>query len=101
VVLDACLPTAALRREAAALAERHGARFVFVQCAPPGAVVEARLRARGWHAAAAELAARWSPPGADAPGELLRLDTALPREEWLAALAPLLEKPLVPAAPLP
>ena len=101
VVLDACLPTAKLRRDAAALAERHGARFVFVQCAPPGAAVQARLRARGWDAAAAELAARWSPPGADAPGELLRIDSAQPREEWLAALAPLLDKSLVPAAPLP
>jgi hypothetical protein len=101
VVLDACLPSAALRREAAALAERHGARFVFVQCAPPGAAVAARLCARGWDAAAAELAARWSPPGADAPGELLRIDTALPRAEWLAALAPVLEKSLAPAAPLP
>jgi len=101
VVLDACLPSSKLRRGAAALAERHGARFVFVHCAPPEGVVDARLHARGWDEAAAELAVRWSPPAADAPGELLRIDTALPRAEWLAALAPLLEKPLVPAAPLP
>jgi uncharacterized protein len=100
-VLDACFPSGALRRETAALAERHGARFVFVHCAPPAAAVEARLRARDWHAAAADLAAHWSPPGADAPGELLRIDTALRREEWLAALAPLFEKTLVPAASLP
>jgi hypothetical protein len=101
VVLDAGLPSAVLRREAESLAERHGARFVFVECAPPGAAVATRPCARGRDAAAAELAARWSPPGADAPRELLRIDAALPRAEWLAALAPVLEKSLAPAAPLP
>jgi hypothetical protein len=91
VVLDACFPDAQRRQAAAALAERHGAPFAFVHCDPPPAEIEARLQARdvrdgaaggGWHALARELAAHWEPPG---PG-WLRVDTSLPKTEWLAAV---------------
>lgn len=93
VVLDACFPDATRRHEAAALAERHGARFVFVHCDPPAAEIEARLRKRdvrdgaGWFAVASDLAARWQPPGPGEPGALLRIDTSLPEKDWIASLS--------------
>ncbi len=99
VVLDACFPDATRRRAAAALAERHGARFVFVHCDAPAAAVADRLRALdardgttlfGWHSLAGQLAARWQAPEAGEAGEVLRVDTARPEEEWEAALAPVL-----------
>ena len=83
-VLDACFPDGARRRAAADLAERHGARFVFVHCDPPAAAIEERLRARdardgttlfGWHSLAAQLASRWEAPAAGEPGEVLRVDS--------------------------
>jgi hypothetical protein len=104
VVLDACFPDPARRREAAALAERHGARFVFLHCDPAAAEIDERLRKRdardgaGWFAIASDFAARWQPPGPDEPGPPLRVDTGLPEAEWMAALAPALEAWLVKPA---
>jgi len=97
VVLDACFPDAARRGEAAALAARHGARFVFVHCDPPAAEIEARLRKRDardgadWFAIASDFAARWQPPGPAEPGPPLRVDTSLPEKAWMASLTPALE----------
>jgi uncharacterized protein len=97
VVLDACFPDATRRLAAAALAERHGARFVFVHCDPPAADIEARLRKRdardggGWFAIASDFRARWRPPTPDEPGPPLRVDTSLSKKRWMAALAPALE----------
>jgi predicted kinase len=98
VVLDACFPTAARRAAAAALAERHGARFVFAYCDAPPAAIAARLRLRdvrdvrdaaapgGWEKIARELEAQWEPPRHGEPGRLVRIDTSLPRGAWLRAL---------------
>lgn len=78
VVIDSCFPRLAQRRAAAALAERHGARFVFVHCDPAPAEIEARLARREardggeWRALAAA-AAEWEPLRADEPGRHLRL----------------------------
>jgi predicted kinase len=82
VVLDACFPTAQLRIGVTTEAERHGVPCVFVHCDPERASIEARLRKRDardgaagdWQALAAELAARWEPPGAG----WLRIDTGVP-----------------------
>jgi predicted kinase len=88
VVLDACFPAAQLRRDVTTLAERHGVPCVFVHCDPPAAAIEARLRERDardgaagdWRALAAELAARWEPPGP----AWLRVDTSSPKAVWMA-----------------
>lgn len=95
VILDACFPTAERRREAASLAERCGARFVFVHCDPAPEDVAARLLRRDardgsppgcWQTLARRIAAAWEPPGADEPGRCVRIDTGRPRAEWLRAL---------------
>jgi predicted kinase len=95
VVLDACFPTVARRAVAAALAERHGARFVFAYCEAPPADVAARLRLRdvrddtspgGWEKIAGEVEVQWEPPQDGEPGRLVRIDTSLPRGAWLRAL---------------
>ena len=95
VVLDACFPSAARRAAAAALAERHGARFVFACCDAPPADIAARLRLRdvrdgaspgGWEKIASEIEAQWEPPRDGEPGRLVRIDTSLPRGTWLRAL---------------
>jgi predicted kinase len=94
VVLDACFGRAAWRREAAALAARHGAAFVFAHCEPPPEDVAARLARRderdgapgAWEALARLATERWQPPGPDEPGRTVRVDTARPRREWLGAL---------------
>ena len=99
VVLDACFPTEARRRQAAALAARHGARFVFACCDAPEEDVVARLRLRdardgappgGWEKLAREVAERWEPPR---PGEHVHIDTSLPRKAWLRALEAAGKKP--------
>jgi hypothetical protein len=90
VVLDACFPAPALRLDVAALAERHGVPCAFVYCDPPLAAIEARLRKRDtrdgapgdWQALAAQLAARWEPPGP----RWLRIDTSSPKPAWLAEI---------------
>jgi predicted kinase len=87
-VLDACFPAAQLRRDVTTLAERHRVPCAFVHCDPPAAAIEARLRERDardgaagdWRALAAELAARWEPPGSD----WLRVDTSSPKAVWMA-----------------
>ena len=95
VVLDACFPTGERRREAASLAERCGARFVFVHCDPAPKDVAARLLRRdardgappgSWQALARRIAAAWEPPSEDEPGRCVRIDTGRPRAEWLRAL---------------
>jgi len=91
VVLDACFPDAVRRKEAAALAARHGARFAFVHCDAPREDIAARLRLRdvrdgrpgGWEQLARAVEARWEPPRR---GEHIRLDTSLPRAAWLRVL---------------
>lgn len=88
VVIDACFPRQAQRRAAAALAERHGARFVFVHCDPAPAEIEARLSKREardggeWRSLAASAAA-WEPLRADEPGRHLRLTS---NRAWRRAL---------------
>jgi predicted kinase len=95
LVLDACFPTTRERRAAAALAARHGARFVFVCCDAPPTEIAARLRLRdlrdavptgSWKKIASEIDARWEPPEADEPGSLVHVDTSLRRGGWLRAL---------------
>ena len=95
VVLDACFPTGERRREAASLAERCGAGFVFVHCDPAPEDVAARLLRRdardgapcgSWQALAQRIAAAWEPPSADEPGRCVRIDTGRPRADWLRAL---------------
>ena len=92
VVLDACFPTEARRRKAAALAARYGARFVFARCEASEEDMVARLRLRdardggppgGWEQLAREVEARWEPPR---PGKHVHIDTSLPRKAWLRAL---------------
>lgn len=92
VVLDACFPSEARRRAAAALAARYGARFVLVHCDAPEEDIAARLRLRdvrdggppgGWPKIARALEAQWEPPRR---GEHVHLDTRLPRAAWLSAL---------------
>jgi hypothetical protein len=98
VVLDACFADAERRREAAALAARHGADIVFAECNAPPEVVEARLRRRdrrcggtpgGWPSLARIVTERWQPPDPGEPGRHLRVDTGRPQSEWLRALEPL------------
>jgi len=88
VVLDACFGSGPQRAAAAALAARHGARFLPVHCGADAATLEARLRARdlrdgtsvlGWHSLARDFAARCEPPAPDA----LVVDTA---QDWSEAL---------------
>ena len=92
VVLDACFPTEARRHAVAALAAKHGARFVLAVCAAPEEDIVARLRLRdvrddvapgAWEKLAREVEAVWEPPGR---GEHVPLDTSLPRSAWLRAL---------------
>ncbi len=92
VVLDACFPTEARRRAAAALAARHGARFVFVHCDAPREDFVARFSLRdvrdgvapgSWAKLAREVEAHWEPPQR---GAHVHLDTSLPRGAWLRAL---------------
>jgi len=90
VVLDGCFAQAEQRRAAAALARRHGARFVFVHCDPPPAAIAERLRRRnrrdggGWDALAAT--ARFEPRAPDEPPHL-RIDTEERPARSLEALA--------------
>jgi predicted kinase len=95
LVLDACFPTARERRAVAALAARHGARFVFACCDAPPAELAARLRLRdlrdavapgSWEKIASEIEARWEPPEAGEPGSVVHVDTSLSRAAWLQAL---------------
>lgn len=92
VVLDACFPTEARRRAAAALAARHGVHFVFAVCDAPLEDMVARLRLRdrrdggppgGWDKIAREVARTWEPPRR---GAYVPLDTSFPRAAWLRAL---------------
>lgn len=89
VVLDACFASEARRRQAAALAARHGARFVLAICDAPEEDIVARLRLRDvrdgadWEKLARDLEASWEPPR---PGAYVRVDTSLPRGAWLRAL---------------
>lgn len=97
VVLDACFPRAAHRREAASLAERHGAHFVFLHCDPPRDVIAARLRRRdrrdggGWQALART--AEFEPLRAEEPGRHLRVDTDRSGSRALRALARAIRAP--------
>jgi predicted kinase len=95
VVLDACFPTAARRRAAAALADRHGARFVFAHCDAPPEEMAARLHQRdvrdgepagSWEKIAIDLDAQWERPSAGEPGRPVRIDTHQKRSAWLRAL---------------
>jgi hypothetical protein len=95
VVLDACFPDARRRGEAAALAARHAAEFVFVHCDAPPEQVEARLLRRatrdggppgGWPAIAQSVTDTCQPPSPGEPGRYVRIDTGRPRREWLRAL---------------
>jgi putative hydrolase of the HAD superfamily len=68
VVADGCFSLARERQEARAMAVKHGAPFLFVECRAAEAVVRARLAARDaavdepfWRIVADELAARWEP----------------------------------------
>ena len=92
VVIDACFPSEARRRRAAALAARYGARFVFACCDAPEEDMLARLRLRdardggepgGWEKLAREVEERWELPR---PGKHVLIDTSLPRKAWLRAL---------------
>jgi predicted kinase len=92
VVIDACFPSEARRRKAAALAARYGARFVFACCDAPEEDMVARLRLRdvrdggapgGWETLAREVEARWESPR---PGKHVLVDTSLPRKAWLRVL---------------
>jgi predicted kinase len=92
VVIDACFPSEARRRAAAALAARHGARFVFACCDAPEEDIVARLRLRdvrdgaapgAWEKLAREVEGAFEAPR---PGTYVRLDTSLPRPAWLRAL---------------
>jgi predicted kinase len=95
VVLDACFASAARRREAAALATRSRADFVFVACESPPGDVAARLARRdardghppgAWRALARLAGEQWQAPGPDEPGRHLCIDTGRPRGAWLRAL---------------
>ncbi len=95
VVLDACFPDARRRAEAAALAARHGAEFIFVHCDARPEQVEARLSRRssrdggpagGWPAIARSVTAQWQTPSPGEAGRYVRIDTGRPKREWLAAL---------------
>jgi putative hydrolase of the HAD superfamily len=105
VVLDACFPRQGLRERARALARRSGCPFLFVECRIDAACLRARLAARSpedagarWQEIAADLAARWEPPQALAPDELLCLDTSRPLAELVAKARERL--PRAPEAPL-
>jgi predicted kinase len=100
LVLDACFPSEARRRAAAALAARYGARFVLVLCDAPREDFVARLRLRdvrdgaapgSWEKLAREVEERFEPARR---GAHVQLDTSLPRAAWLRALGlPAKERP--------
>jgi putative hydrolase of the HAD superfamily len=66
VVIDACFPRRAERREARALARIHRARFLFIECRAKEETLHQRLAQRepqrGWAAISADLAARYERP---------------------------------------
>lgn len=81
VVVDACLPRAAQRERLRALARRHGAGFLFVECRSEPAVVARRLAERdareerpGWSQLADALAREWESGDALAAAERLVVD---------------------------
>jgi predicted kinase len=95
VVLDGCFRSPEQRRDAAALAERHGAAFVFAVCNSPADEIAARLRHRdardrvppgSWRAVAEAANRWWEPPRDDEPGELLSVDTSRRRSAQLRAV---------------
>ncbi|MCP5055337.1 MAG: AAA family ATPase [bacterium] len=94
VVLDACMPTRARRREIDRLAAAHGVPLWFVECQPDPAVLRTRLAERNtrdgcsdaaWEAIARDLAGRWQPWTDAERGRHLRLDTGQPVEQCLEA----------------
>jgi predicted kinase len=95
VVLDGCFRSPEQRRDAAALAARHGAAFVLAICEAPPDEIAARLQHRderddvlpGSWQQIAELANRsWEEPRDDEPGERCRIDTHRRRRAQLRAL---------------
>jgi hypothetical protein len=94
VVLDGTFRSRAWRAEARALAERHGAELLFVECRAPREVCRERLalrggaaRAGGWVALFEHFVAHeWEPPDELPAGERLVLDTARPLADSLAEL---------------
>ncbi|MBW2241088.1 MAG: AAA family ATPase [Deltaproteobacteria bacterium] len=94
VVLDACMPTRARRREIEQLAAAHGVPLWFVECRPDPAVLRKRLAERNtrdgcsdpaWEAIARDLAKRWEPWTDAERGRHLHLDTGQPVEQCLEA----------------
>jgi predicted kinase len=98
VVLDACFPTAQQRIQAASLAARREAEFVFVESHTDHETIQRRLRTRaerdstpgGWEELALLLEARWEPVCEDEPGRHIRIDTTLPMTGCPRALAAVL-----------
>jgi predicted kinase len=84
VILDTTFTSRALRARARELAQEHGARFVFVECRAPAAVLRERLRSRksGLSDAREDLLDRFLErfePATDLPpGELVVVDTTRP-----------------------
>jgi predicted kinase len=101
VVLDACFPTAQRRAQAASLAARHDAEFVFAESHTDRATILQRLRVRaerdatpgGWEQLAELLEARWEPVREDEPGRHVRVDTTRSLTGCPRALAELLRCP--------
>ncbi|MCP3984501.1 MAG: AAA family ATPase [bacterium] len=94
VVLDACMPTCARRREVGELAAAHRAPLWFVECQPSQAVLRNRLTERNirdgcnspaWETIAGHLTERWEPWSSAEPGHHLLLDTGQPVEQCLEA----------------
>jgi predicted kinase len=107
VILDACFATPFQRAAARALARRHGAPFLFVECRVDPETQRARLSERdvrwdddpgAWAAIAADLAGRFVLPTDVAEHERIEVDTsadlAAPLEQVLSRLA----GPLLPRA---
>jgi len=86
VVLDASFRRRRYRADAAALAARHGARFLLVECRVPEAVCRDRLRARertepGWLAMFDAFLARWEPITSQETALQLAVDGTAPPPE--------------------
>ena len=109
VILDACFPTSFQRAAARALARRHGAPFLFVECRVDPETQRERLSERdaqwndergAWAAIAADLAERSAIPTDIAADERIEVDTsadlAAPLEQVISRLTgPLLPRGLV------
>ena len=94
VIIDASFRSAATRRAARELAERHKVPFTFVECKADPAVCKDRLRTRSGEPTVSDgrleifddFCARWEPVTELSPDEHRALDTGRPLEETRAAL---------------